>query len=108
MRLLQDDVRLLVMCDRVRDARLRLTAFLKGGHPVVYAIRVDDGWFAKGWEEHVTGWREGRRAINMRSSVARIEPDRLLSRVAYPNGTDRDFIATWCSTWEQAVELAGR
>jgi hypothetical protein len=107
LQVLQDDVRLAALCDRVRDARIRLAAPLSGGHPVVYAVSVAEGWFGKVWEQHVSGWREGRREVNMRSVVPRIAPDRLLGKVGYPNGTDPNFIPTWCSTWEQVVELTG-
>jgi hypothetical protein len=75
----------------VTAAREELQALTDGGHPVVYAIRVDPEWFeTPGQITCEAGWREGVRLIC--SDRADVLPERLLGKVAYPNGTDRTFM----------------
>jgi hypothetical protein len=42
----------------VTAAREELQALTDGGHPVVYAIRVDPEWFGNSWTDYLRGWME--------------------------------------------------
>jgi hypothetical protein len=78
---------------------------IAGGHPVVYATRVDPAWLGEFWERHVSALEQGFREVNLRCSDARITVDRIIAKASYPNGTDPELIPTWCSNWEEVVSL---
>ncbi len=86
-----------------RDALIRLTEV---GHPIVYAIRVEPEWLGEYWSEHISGWEEGTREVNLRHCGGTIPPDRIVAKAIYPNGTDREFMPAQVSTWEDAIALS--
>lgn len=103
---LEDDERMAGFQQSVRKSVTRLQALTAGGYPTVYAIRVEADWFRpRTWEQHIEDWESRRRQVDMRCSARDIATDRLLARVAYPNGTDPDFNAAWCVTWEHVLDL---
>lgn len=90
----------------VRAAKEALAKYTSTGHPVVYAVRVEPEWLGEFWDRHISSWEEGKREVNLRCTGGPIPPDRLVAKASYPNGTDREFIPTWCSTWVDVVNLA--
>jgi hypothetical protein len=90
----------------VTAAREELQTLTDGGHPVVYAIRVDPEWFGHSWKGYLQGWMAGRGATELRCSQADIPPERLVGKVVYPNGTDRTFMPTWCTKWLDVENLS--
>jgi hypothetical protein len=47
-------------CVDVRTVKAALVNLTDGGHPVVYAIRVEPIWFGKDWATYICEWEEGR------------------------------------------------
>src|ERR1043165_135854 len=90
----------------VRAAKEALTNLTATGYPVVYAIHVEPEWLGEFWTRHISSWEDGEREVNLRCSGGPIPPDKLVTKASYPNGTDREFMPTWCSTWEEVVDLA--
>lgn len=101
--ILTDDEALSRMCTDVKAAKRALMSLTTGGHPVVYAVAVEPGWFGD-WERHISYREMGiRRDLQCQHDVA---PERILAAVNYPNNTDREFLLTWCHTWDDAAALA--
>lgn len=92
----------------VRAAKDALTYQTAHGHPIVYAVRVEPEWLGDYWDSHISSWEEGEREVNLPCCGCTIAPDRLIAKASYPNGTDPDFMPTWCSTWEDVVDLSSR
>jgi hypothetical protein len=106
VQLLGNEEALRQLCREVRAAKAALTDLIAGGHPVVYAVRVEPEWFGEYWKRHVSALEEGKREVNLRCSGARITTDRIVAKVSYPNGTDPEFTPTWFSTWENVPALS--
>lgn len=105
VKLLGDDHALQHLCSEVKAAREALVSVTAGGCPAVYAIRVEPGWYGNKWATHLAHWEHGRRDVELRCSGNLIPPNRLLAKVIYPKGTDRDFMPTWCKTWGDVETL---
>jgi len=103
---LSDEQRLNAICAGVTTARRAIEDVVKGGFPVVYAIRVDPQWFGETWETYILNWKEGSRAaVELRCGRDLISPDRIVAKAIYPNGTDSDFLCDWCETWADVEGL---
>lgn len=89
----------------VKKAKEALSNLTNGGHPIVYALRVEPEWLGEYWQRHISAWEEGTREVNLRCSGGPIPPHRLVAKAVYPNGTDHEFIPTWCSTWQDVLDL---
>lgn len=50
---LEDKQGLQHTCNQVRQAREAIEEITKGGFPVVYALRVEPGWFPDNWERYM-------------------------------------------------------
>ena len=44
--------------------------------------------------------------MELRCRGDHVPAERIVAKVMYPNGTDKDFMPTWCKTWEDAEALA--
>ena len=105
VKLLGDDSALQHLCSDVKAAREALVSVTAGGCPVVYAVRVVPGWFGNEWANYMTDLESGHRTTELRCRGEVIHPDRLVAKVIYPNGTERDFMPTWCNTWEDVEAI---
>jgi len=75
---------------------------------VVFAVRVKDTWFGDRWDEHLERWHNGLpREANMPCLIRHIPAKHILAKVMYPNGTDPEFLPTWCNSWDAAMALKG-
>jgi hypothetical protein len=93
-------------CRKVTKARQTIEGVVQGGFPVVYDISSEPQWFGNTWERYLARWEEGHRAaVELRCSRDLVSPDRIIAKVLYPNGTDRDFMPTWIQTWAEAEAL---
>ncbi|MGO9267931.1 MAG: hypothetical protein ACLQBA_24090 [Candidatus Binataceae bacterium] len=96
---LGDEQRLNALRMKVREAKKELVEATVGGHPVVYAVRVEREWFETSWEDLP---RVGIASIrqNLRCNARYIPADRILARADYPNGTDPHF-AEFRTNWDE-------
>jgi hypothetical protein len=101
--ILTDDKALSRLRTDVKEAKNALMSLTQGGHPVVYAVAVKPDWF-EDWARYISYWEMGIRIdLQCRHDVA---PERILAKVNYPNNTDREFLPTWCRTWDDAAAFA--
>jgi hypothetical protein len=105
IKMLENDEALNQMHAKVKAAKDSLLDLTVTGHPIVYAIRVEPKWLGKHWKTHISSWEEGVREVDLPCCGDLIPPNRLVAKAIYPNSTDRDFMPTWCSTWEDVVAL---
>jgi len=103
--LLGNEEALRQICIDVKAAKRALIDLTTGGHPVVYAIRVQPEWLGDYWTRHISAWEDGEREDNLRCS-ADIPTDRIVAKITYPNGTDADFLGAGCSMWKDVVALS--
>ena len=109
LKTLHDDARMAALHRVVSETRARLQSLAAGGHPIIYAVRVEADWFRSStWQQHLDDWQAGSRQVDMRCAARDIPTDRFLARAAYPNGTESDFSAAWCVTWTDALTLKER
>jgi hypothetical protein len=103
---LGDQAALQATCRRVAKARQSIERVVHGGVPVVYGISVERQWFEETWDTYLAQWEDGHRAaVELRCSRDVVSPDRIVAKVLYPNGTDRDFLPTWIRSWAEAEAL---
>ena len=102
---LKNDSALHQLCGDVVAARERLIALSTGGHPVVYAIRIDPSWFHDDWETYLERWSIGSGSCEFKCNSCKIHPDRLVAKVSYPEGTDRTYAPTFYTKWPDVEQI---
>lgn len=100
--ILTDDEGLSRIRTDVKAAKHALMSLTGGGHPVVYAVAVQPNWFGD-WARYMSYLEIGVR-LDLQCQHA-VAPERILAKANYPNNTDREFLPTWCRTWDDVAAL---
>ncbi len=105
--LLKNEGRMRELYASVATARRQLLTLSEGGHPVVYAVRVEPSWFGEHWETYLRKWCElGVGGTELRCRGVSICPDRLVGRADYPHGADSTFDPSHITTWVDVEEIS--